>query len=252
MFDEVQRICSQTAFSVRFLFNNAYSFFGYSASPWRDDGADLMIEAAMGHKLVDVTDTVLIENGFLVKPIIDIYPCCNNSSSGTKYGEIYKSAIVENPLRNIQICNLAYDDYSIGKNVLILVTQIKHGEHLESISNNLGMPAIFISGQSRTKKRRNVIEAMRSGDAQIVIATSIADVGLDVPRLDTVVDSGAGKSSVTALQRIGRIMRPFGDKKYCHFITIADNAPYIKDHIEKKIEIWKTESAFEIRDWRKT
>lgn len=244
MFDEVQRICSRTAYGVRFLFDRANYAFGYSASPWRDDGTDLMINAAFGRQFVDISATSLIEQGFLVRPIISIRRLKNNVWSGSNYEQIYKSAIVENTFRNMQVCQDAVDQWEQGRNTLILVTQIKHGETLEYLLRAGGYPATFISGKSRMSKRRQVIDDMRSGKQSLVIASTIADVGLDVPRLQSIVEAGAGKSSVTALQRLGRIMRPFEGKDLCYFITYHDSAPYIVNHIENKIRIWKTEPGF--------
>lgn len=245
MFDEVQRICSQTAYAVRFLFERANYAFGYSASPWRDDGSDLMIEAAFGKRIVDITASELIQQGYLVKPhiIIKNAPTIWN---GKTYEQVYKSAIVENTLRNIQVVQDALEQYNLGRNTLILVTQIKHGQTLEKMLNQSGVPAVFISGKSGMKKRRQIIQDMRDGKAQLVIASTIADVGLDVPRLQSIVEAGAGKSSVTALQRLGRIMRPFEGKDVCYFITYKDNVPYISSQIDRKIEIWSIEKEFVI------
>ena len=89
---------------------------------------------------------------------------------------------------------------------------------------------------------------MRDGKAPIVIASTIADVGLDVPRLQTVVEAGAGKSSVTALQRLGRVMRPFEGKDKCYFITYRDNAPFLCTQVDNKIRIWRTEPKFIIEE----
>jgi superfamily II DNA or RNA helicase len=245
MFDEVQRICSQTAYKVRFLFEKANYAFGYSASPWRDDGSDLMIEAAFGKRIVDITASELIQQGYLVKPYITI----KNAPAtwhGETYEQVYKTAIVENVFRNMQVVQDAIEQYSLGRNTLVLVTQIKHGEILEKMLGQSGVPAVFISGKSGMKKRRQTIENMRSGKAQLVIASTIADVGLDVPRLQSIVEAGAGKSSVTALQRLGRIMRPFEGKDKCYFITYQDSVPYICNQISKKVEIWSTEKEFVI------
>ena len=216
MFDEVQRICSQTAYKVRFLFERANYAFGYSASPWRDDGSDLMIEAAFGRRIIDITASELIQQGYLVKPYITIK---NVPSiwSGTTYEQVYKTAIVENVFRNLQVVQDAIEQYNLGRNTLILITQIKHGQILEKMLGQSGIPAVFISGKSGMKKRRQVINDMRSGKAQLVIASTIADVGLDVPRLQSIIEAGAGKSSVTALQRLGRIMRPFEEVNRIHF-----------------------------------
>lgn len=245
MFDEVQRICSQTAYSVRFLFERANYAFGYSASPWRDDGSDLMIEAAFGKRVVDITASELIKQGYLVKPYITIKNA-PATWSGDTYEQVYKSAIVKNTLRNMQVVQDAIEQYNLGRNTLILVTQIKHGELLEKMLGQSGIPAVFISGKSGMKKRRQTIQDMRDGKVQLVIASTIADVGLDVPRLQSIVEAGAGKSSVTALQRLGRIMRPFNGKDKCYFITYKDNAPYLNTQIDKKIEIWSTEEEFVI------
>lgn len=245
MFDEVQRICSQTAYAVRFLFERANYAFGYSASPWRDDGSDLMIEAAFGRRIVDITASELIKQGYLVKPYITI-KSAPTVWEGKTYEQVYKSAIVENVFRNMQVANDALDQYNLGRNTLVLVTQIRHGEILEKMLNDMGAPATFISGKSGMKKRRQTIQDMRDGKAQLVIASTIADVGLDVPRLQSIVEAGAGKSSVTALQRLGRIMRPFDGKDKCYFITYHDNVPYISQQIDRKIEIWSTEQEFVI------
>ena len=249
MFDEVQRICSRTAYSARFLFDNANYAFGYSASPWRDDGSDLMIEAAFGKRIVDVDASSLIDQGFLVQPTINVYDSRSNIWEGKTYEQVYKSAIVENMFRNMQVSEDAYNQYKMGRNTLVLVTQIKHGEILEDMLNGMGAPAVFISGKSGIKKRKQVISDMRNGKAPIVIASTIADVGLDVPRLQSLVEAGAGKSSVTALQRLGRIMRPFEGKDKCYYITYRDKVPYIRSHIDRKMEIWRTEKNFIINDY---
>lgn len=246
MMDEVQIVSSKTATGVRFLFPSADYAFGYSASPWRDDGSDLAIEAAFGSRIIDINASYLIQKGYLVRPTILIkkthYPVYN---SGT-YAEIYKKFIVENGERNAQVADDAMQAFSKGMNTLILVTQIKHGEYLENIINLSGVHCDFISGKSGMKKRKQAIQDMRDGKISLLIASTIADVGLDIPRLQCIVEAGAGKSSVTALQRLGRIMRPFENKDTCLFISYRDRCKYICDHIDKKIQIWRTENEFRI------
>jgi superfamily II DNA or RNA helicase len=247
IFDETQRVCSRTAYAARFMFRSANNVYGYSASPWRDDGSDLMIEAAFGPRIVDISASELIRLGYLVRPEITIKELTNNIWSGKTYEQIYKSAIVENVFRNMQVTSDACEQYDIGRCTLVLVTQIQHGDRLESMIRSAGKPAIFISGKSGMKRRREVISDMRAGKSPIVIASTIADVGLDVPRLVSIVEAGAGKSSVTALQRLGRIMRPFDNKDMCYFTTYHDMAPYINTQIDNKIRIWQTEPEFIIR-----
>lgn len=248
MFDEVQLISSQTAFGTRFLFDKANYAFGYSASPWRDDGSDLMIEAAFGPRICDITASELIDLGYLVQPHIIVKQVRNNIYKGKTYSEIYQSAIVDNALRNIQVVTDAWNEFKIGRNTLVLVTRIAHGEILENAFRSMNIPATFISGRSKMADRKRVIQEMRDGKKQIVIASTIADVGLDVPRLESIIEAGAGKSSVTALQRLGRVMRPFPGKATCQFITYRDTAPFLRDQIGNKLTIWRTEPKFIIED----
>ena len=63
-----------------------------------------------------------------------------------------------------------------------------------------------------------------------------------------IYQSGAGKSSVTALQRLGRVMRPFEGKDKCYFITYRDNAPFLCTQVDNKIRIWRTEPKFIIEE----
>ena len=247
MMDEVQIVCSQTAQGVRFLFESADYAFGYSASPWRDDGSDLAIEGAFGQRIIDISASELIRRGYLVMPMIEVhktlYECTDISGD---YTQIYKRYIVENNERNRQVAHDAIEMYNYGMNTLVLVTQINHGNEIADIIREHGIEVSFISGKSGMKKRKQAIQDMRDGKISLLIASTIADVGLDIPRLQCIVEAGAGKSSVTALQRLGRIMRPFEGKHNCTFITYRDTAPFICQHIDKKLSIWRTEEEFMI------
>lgn len=245
MMDEVQIVCSQTAQNVRFLFESADYAFGYSASPWRDDGSDLEIEGAFGSRIIDISASELIRRGYLVKPEIEVhnttYACPDISGDYTK---IYKRYIVDNPVYNIQVATDAIEKWKSGMNTLILVTQINHGNALVDIIKSMGVDVSFISGKSGMKKRKQAIQDMRDGKISLLIASTIADVGLDIPRLQCIVEAGAGKSSVTALQRLGRIMRLHENKDKCTFVTYRHSAPFICQHIDKKLSIWRTEEEF--------
>lgn len=246
MMDEVQIVCSRTAQSVRFLFESADYAFGYSASPWRDDGSDLEIEGAFGKRIVNISASELIRRGYLIRPKIFVhnttYKCDDISGN---YNDIYRRYIVENCERNCQVAQDAITQWKSGKNTLILVTQIKHGNMIaDIIKNNYGEDVQFISGKSNSKTRKKAIQDMRDGKISLLIASTIADVGLDIPRLECIVEAGAGKSSVTALQRLGRIMRLSDGKEECNFITYRDSAPFICQHIDRKLAIWRTEEEF--------
>jgi superfamily II DNA or RNA helicase len=73
------------------------------------------------------------------------------------------------------------------------------------------------------KARAACIEGARDGSIKCMIATSLADEGLDIPRLSFVVLTSCGKSSRLAEQRTGRVLRQFEGKEMGHIYDFTDN-----------------------------
>jgi len=160
----------------------------------------------------------------------------------SSYANIYKQAIIENSHRNNKIVELAERFIKSGRKILILVKQIKHGKMLE----NLIHESIFMYGETGKKKRKAHLDKMRKGEPQITIASVIFDEGIDVRPLDTLILAGGGKSPTRALQRIGRILRPYEGKKGAIAVDFMDNCKYMQSHSKKRLSIYRTEEEFEI------
>jgi len=209
--------------------------YGMSASPWRDDGADLMIEAAVGPSIYHCPTKRLVDGGFLMAPEIVVKstaswwsaaawgqvckscgrqvlkwtkqcPSCRGQNFRSQFTEAYKAEIVENPIRNGRIAELVS---KLNRPTMVLVKQVKHGRQLQQLIPD----SIFLSGRDRGQTRVDVFEQMRTGQLQTVICTTIADLGLDIPMLEALVLAGGGKSSTRHLQRIGRVVRPYPGKR---------------------------------------
>lgn len=86
----------------------------------------------------------------------------------------------------------------------------------------------------------------------VLAHNTIFDEGVDVKPLDTLLLAGSGKSATRALQRIGRILRPFPDvknnkKELPIAVDFMDNAKHVKSHSEERLRIYKTEPKFIIK-----
>jgi superfamily II DNA or RNA helicase len=68
--DECQHCSCQTIQTVMGQSYKARLRIGCSASPWRDDGLDILIEACFGKRLCDIDASFLIDNGYLIQPYI--------------------------------------------------------------------------------------------------------------------------------------------------------------------------------------
>lgn len=254
--------------------------YGFSASPWRDDGADLMIEAATGKKIYVIKTKVLVEQGYLVPPVIEVVdtsdwwipaawgqtcPRCGaqrppagplgpakdcDACGGMKvnwqseFTPAYKHEIVDNALRNMQIAELVMGNVQMAGGplwgpTLVLVKQVKHGKTLEALIHD----SVFLSGKDKGEERVRVYDQLRSGEVNTVIATTIADLGLDLPILRNLVLAGGGKSSTRHLQRIGRVARPYPGKSFARVIDFDDGHVHrwFRDQAKARRKIEKAE-----------
>jgi len=241
--DEVQHWAAETCQIISDSSALCHYRYGLSATPWRDQGDDILIDACFGKCIVDISASFLIKKGFLIKPTIFFSKIDNmRGMRNTTYANVYKKAIVENEARNAQIVNLATRYYDSGRKILILVKQIAHGKLLEKLVPN----SIFMHGGTGKKKREKHLDIMRKGLPQITIASVIFDEGIDCKPLDTLILAGGGKSPTRALQRIGRILRPYPGKKDAIAIDFMDNCKYMQGHSSKRASIYETEEEFNI------
>jgi superfamily II DNA or RNA helicase len=118
--------------------------------------------------------------------------------------EVTQKTVRANAPRNARIVELA----SQGRGVLVLVGEIEHGKQLAAEIPG----SVVVHSKMGAKARREAIAAARSGALRCMIATSLADEGLDVPRLQTLINAAGGRSASKLEQRAGRVMRPHEGK----------------------------------------
>jgi superfamily II DNA or RNA helicase len=249
VFDECQHVAAKTCQLIADHSENAYYRYGMSATPYRDMGDDIMIEACFGKPIVDISASFLIRKGYLVKPDIFFLTVDNMSDCPySTYAKIYRHALKENPLRNRWIAQIATQMHSEGRLPLILCKHIDHGKLLKSMIPG----STFLHGTISKKKRLEHLNLMRDRDCGVTIATSIFDEGIDVKPLDSLILAGSGKSATRALQRIGRILRPWPNrdnnkKKDAIAVDFVDKCNYLEEHSQRRLDIYKTEDEFNIK-----
>jgi superfamily II DNA or RNA helicase len=244
VFDEVQHAACDTVKEIMQHCAVAQYRLGLSASPWRDDGADLLIDSCFGKRLVDIDASTLIKDKWLVPVEIVFVKINTDFDKYLTYASVYKRHIVENERRNRYIAKKAIEESGNGRSTLILVKQIAHGKVLEEMVPD----AVFVSGTTSIKKRKKILDEFRDGTIKILIATSIFDEGIDVKRVSCLILAGSGKSSTRALQRIGRVLRTFEGKADAIVYDFMDTAQYVCAHARARKKIYKTEKEFKLTE----
>jgi superfamily II DNA or RNA helicase len=244
-FDECHHLPAETFYSLAMRTTGAWYRYGLSATPYRSDRMDLLLEAAVGPKMFRANASVLIEKGYLVPPEITFLapPAYHGAPSRSlDYATMFHDYVVANPARNDMVATEARRLAADNKSVLILVSQVAHGQRLAMLLPE----AVFVQGNDSAVKRQRVFKKLEAKEQLIVIATTLADEGLDVPTLDAVILASGGKSETRTLQRIGRALRPAPGKTKATVIDFFDNAPFLKEHSLRRYEIYSTEPQFRV------
>jgi len=213
---------------------------GFSGSPFRDDNSELMIEAFLGKKIVDLSAKELINQGYLVKPIIKFLAPKPYPYKSGSYQRIYSKYIIENEQRNGMIIKAALKMIEQGFVPLILFNNIKHGDILYKMLKDK-IQTVLLSGKDSSKVRERTKRDIEDGKIKCIIASRIFDIGLNLPILSGLIIASAGKSTVRCLQRVGRVIRLYPGKKIAAVLDFADCAPYLSEHSQRRREIYESE-----------
>lgn len=223
---------------------------GLSATPHSGDERDMILQAYAGKIICRITASYLIKRGFLVKP--KIYYLSGTKSgkykfSRKRYNAIYKEFIINNNYRNELISDCVNRLKTLNKSVLITVTTKNHGQKLLKIIQSLEIVSVqFICSHVNKMVRKEYLNQIRNKELDVIIATQLADEGLDLPALDSLILAGAGKSPTRMIQRIGRVLRLYPGKEEAIVIDFKDSARYLAGHYKKRREMCEKESEFEI------
>lgn len=226
---------------------NAEHLYGLSGSPWRDDGQDLLIESILGNYIVNISASYLIKNQFLAQPIILFravppYPYELNKV----YQSVYRKYIVENYERNKIILEAAQTMIKKGYQTLVLFNSLKHGKILyKLLSKHLN--CVLLDGSNDQETRNKVKQDLLDNKIDCIIASRIYDIGVDIPSLSGLIVACGGKSSVKALQRVGRVIRKYKDKKFAVIIDFIDQAPFLFEHSKTRYRIYRSEDGFDVK-----
>jgi len=251
--DESHHVSASTLQDVINVSHNARMRFGGSASPWRDDGLDILIEACFGRRFCDISASFLINSGYLVKPQITFNHFKQELGYASDFATLYNDYVVENEERNKWIAERARLHVSHGRPTIILVKLVKHAKILNELIPEAEVLTSSGDVKKSPKKRKVVLDKMRNREVMCIIGTTLLDEGVDVPSAGAGIFAGGGKSSTRELQRVGRFMRKDPadpDKQTAYIEEFFDHTRWLSLHARARREILETEREFTIDDHR--
>ncbi len=237
--DEAHHAPAQT-FSFVLTAIPARNRFGLTATPKRADGLTPFLWWSFGFEIWKIDHQSLVHNNLIMLPefsFIDTMWTPKRSS------EDYSRVVTEMTLsesRNETILDIATRCASEGRCVLILSDRVGHCEALAEELGRRGIDAAALVGRLSNKKRAALIEAMNAGELSVCTATTIADEGLDIPKLDTLIMATPSSSLGRVEQRVGRIMRPAPDKQAPLVFDLRDSWGPFRGGARKRESLYRS------------
>jgi superfamily II DNA or RNA helicase len=225
---------------------------GLTATPFRNDGRDLEIYAYAGAVVEPrITSSFLIERGHAVPVEIRVVRaprCVDFEPRGPEGWAREVEALVECEERNRLVAELAL---RAERPALVVTARVRHAELLGRMLGEAGLRAEVATGAVKGETRRRIYDALRRGEIDAIAATTLADEGLDLPPLRTLIIALAGRSRTRALQRIGRLVRPWPGKAAAVAYELEDPAGFSREHLRERLRLYASEPAWRVvRGWR--
>jgi hypothetical protein len=248
--DEVHRTSGMYLNMLKGLVNQYY-VLGVSGTPWRNDSTDFVMEGVTGPFSLNITEDRVAAAGGKVKPyyiqihapnrdlieqrtewILPKYP------RNPQILKVYNERITGNQYRNELV--IAIVQYLMAHpkrtgSVLVLVKHIEHGTSLALMCQRLGLSVPFVYG--KTKDRDSIIQGLNDGSVPIAIASSVFNMGVDIPNLQFLVLADANGNETTHVQQINRVLRNAQsfDKQHGFIIDLADQDRFFYKRAQKRI-----------------
>ncbi len=263
--DEAHHVPARTVKEVMSAAGGGWALrVGLTATPWRNDNRDLEIYAYAGAVVEPrITSSFLIERGFAVPVEIRVVKaprCLAERENGAEGWAKELKALVECEARNKLIVDLAL---GAEKPALVVTNRVKHAELLGKMLREAGLRVAVATGAVKGEVRKKIYDDLRAGCIEVLTATALADEGLDLPPLKTLIIAVGGRSKTrtlqrigrlvrpypgktTTLQRIGRLVRPYPGKTTAVAYELEDAAGFARAHLQERLKLYKTEPYWRI------
>lgn len=229
---------------------NAHIRVALTATPFMRDSAEdnMRLMAAFGPVLIKISEEMLIERGILAKPYFKFV----NSAPHEKlrrtspWERAYKLGYLENMNMHKDILRDGLKAARAGLPVLTLVLRKEHGATIRKLYEKVGLRAAFMKGENDQAERKRYLSMLAAGELDVLIGTTIVDVGVDVPAIGLVQLAGGGKAEVALRQRIGRALRAkkFGPNVAFVAVYSCDMNGSLADHSRQRRRVIEATPGF--------
>ena len=248
--DECHRSTSKS-FSEILKTVNAPMRLGLSGTPnKKEDDRDLLLHSLTGPIVFGMGVKGLKEAGAVSKAhLVSVIVNQPVLREDLDWHEAYESLVVNNVYRHELISKLVAKRANDNKTILVLAgNSISLADQLYTWVTKLVDPVEvkLVNGLSGDKVVDSAFKDLQDKKIKVVITTTIADEGLDIPAINSLFNVGGGASFVKTVQRVGRVLRLKDDGSHAEIVDILDNTNgYLRKHAKARLNWYEEEELFD-------
>lgn len=139
------------------------------------------------------------------------------------YDWLYVERIVRSQRRNSVVADLVQEGIARGKHVVVLVERVRHLKILSKLLRGITHAVVY--GDMPVAQRIKAKERFDSGELKLLICNKVFKKGINLKRLDCIIDAAAMYSANDAVQKYGRGVRTCANKRGLLYFDIGDRKP---------------------------
>ncbi len=213
--------------------SNAPIRWGLTGTVPKEDIEFMNIKSALGEVVHKVAAHELQEKGVLSQCHVNIIQTAEWKEFKS-YPEELKYLVTDSD--RVKWISSLVSGIAESGNTLVLVDRLETGRIIvENVENS-----VFISGEVKTKDRKEEYDEVKTADNKIIVATyGVAAVGINIPRIFNVAMAERGKRFARVIQSIGRGIRKAEDKDFVQIWDITAATKYAKRHLTERKKFYR-------------
>ena len=216
---------------------------GLTATPQRKDGLHTWMHWALGRTVYRIDQETLDSAGRTMAPEILELRTFHDVEVDDIPAHTMRG-ILEDAERNAIIQGAVERLAEDGRTILVLTSLVDHAKFLAE-----ALKAEALVGEVTAKRREAVLARVRSGELRVVVATQLADEGLDLPMLDAVVLAAPSSHKPATRQRVGRACRALEGKRTPLVVDVVDHGDWARRKWSARRSLYRS-LGWDIRRWR--
>ncbi|MFI8517212.1 DUF3427 domain-containing protein [Streptomyces sp. NPDC085481] len=201
-------------------------FLGLTATPERMDGRNVQDEFFGGRIAAEMRLWEALEND-LLSPFHYFGVTDNTDMSaiawkrGSYDASVLSNLFTGNDARARLVVQAVRDKVSDPGSMRALgfCVSVSHAAFMAEFFRRAGLNAVALSGETPREERKAALDALRSGEIQVIFSVDLFNEGLDIPDVDTLLLLRPTSSATIFLQQLGRGLRRTQDKAV---LTVLD------------------------------